>query len=142
MHIFTYGSLMFREVWNIVVGREFETVQGTLAGYSIFRVAGAAYPGIIAAAPGCAVRGLVYLDVDAASIARLDRFESDFYARLSLPIHCADGQQRDADAYTVPAQNRHVLTTEAWTAEWFASSGSLAEFIARYQGFSRLDGAG
>ena len=48
MHVFTYGSLMFPEVWRIVVGREFETVDGEVAGYSIFRVDDAEYPGITA----------------------------------------------------------------------------------------------
>ena len=104
MHVFTYGSLMFPEVWRIVVGREFETVEGTFAGHSIFRVRDAAFPGIIAAAGECFVRGLVYLDVDAASVERLDRFEDDFYARRSLSIDCRDGRRREADAYTVPAK--------------------------------------
>ena len=142
MHVFTYGSLMFPEVWRGVVGREFETVEGTLAGYSIFRVRDAAFPGIMPPASECFVRGLVYLDVDAASVERLDRFEDDFYDRRSISIDCRDGQRRDADAYMVPATNRHVLTAEPWTAESFVSSGGLADFIARFQGFSRLGGPG
>lgn len=141
-HVFTYGSLMFPEVWGIVVGREFKTVPGTLSGYSIFRVEGAAYPGIISAAPDSTVNGLIYLDVDAASIERLDRFEGDFYARLPLSISCADGQCRDADTYTISDKHLKILTSESWTAEWFASSGGLADFIAQYHGFSRLGGAG
>ena len=141
MHVFTYGSLMFPEVWNIVVGREFPTIRGTLSGYSIFRVEGAAYPGIIASTSDCSVGGLVYLDVDAASVERLDRFEGDFYARLPVSISCADGRCRNADAYTISDKHQHVLASEAWTAEWFASSGGLADFIAQYQGFSRLGGA-
>ena len=142
MHVFTYGTLMFPEVWQTVVGREFETVEGTAAGYAIFRVRDAVFPGIIAAAAESIVRGLVYLDVDAASVDRLDRFEDDFYERQSLSIDCGDGQRRAADAYVVPARNRHVLTAEPWTADSFVSSGGLADFIQRFQGFSRLGGAG
>ncbi len=140
-HVFTYGSLMFPEVWRIVVGREFETVEGTAAGYSIFRVRDAAFPGITAADGECSVRGLVYLDVDDASLVRLDRFEDTFYDRLNLQIACNDGERRGADAYVVPAKNRHVLTDEPWTAESFVSSGGLADFMRRFQGFSRLGGA-
>ena len=142
MHVFTYGSLMFSEVWQTVVGREFATVEGTVAGYSIYRVRDAVYPGIIAAADECVVRGLVYLDVDAASLARLDRFEDDFYDRQSLSIDCSDGQRRAADAYVVPAKYRRVLTAEPWDAAWFVSSGGLEDFIRRFQGFSRLGGEG
>src|SRR5262245_25048677 len=115
-HVFTYGSLMFPEVWRIVAGREFRTVEGVVSGYSIFRVKDAAYPGIVADA-GSVVRGLVYLDVDPQSLARLDTFEGEFYVRLSLPINCQDGDCRAADAYTIPDRNRHVLTAEPWTAE-------------------------
>ncbi len=140
MHVFTYGSLMFPEVWKTVVGREFETVEGTVAGYSVFRVRDAAFPGITATTEECRVPGLVYLNVDDSSLARLDRFEDDFYDRLSLPIDCKDGQRRAANAYVVPARNHHVLTSENWTAAAFASSGGLADFIARFQGFSRLGG--
>jgi len=141
MYVFTYGSLMFPDVWRIVVGREFETVEGTAAGYSIFRVRDAAFPGITAAAGETTVRGLIYLDVDDASLERLDRFEDTFYDRLNLQIDCNDGERRGADAYVVSAKNRHVLTDEPWTAESFVSSGGLADFMRRFQGFSRLGGA-
>jgi gamma-glutamylcyclotransferase (GGCT)/AIG2-like uncharacterized protein YtfP len=140
MHVFTYGSLMFPEVWRIVVGREFATVAGALAGYSIFRVADEPYPGITVSTPTSVVPGLIYLDVDAASIERLDRFEGDFYNRANVPIDCANGEQFTADAYIVRPQNRHLLTDEAWTPESFVASGGLAQFLARYQGFSWLEG--
>jgi gamma-glutamylcyclotransferase (GGCT)/AIG2-like uncharacterized protein YtfP len=142
MHVFTYGSLMFPEVWRSVVGKDFATIEGIAAGYSIFRVRDAAFPGITPASAGSSVTGLVYLDVDDESIARLDRFEDTFYDRLTLQIDCRSGGQREADAYVVPEKNRHVLTAEPWTAGWFESSGGLADFIARFQGFSRLGGAG
>jgi gamma-glutamylcyclotransferase (GGCT)/AIG2-like uncharacterized protein YtfP len=141
MHVFTYGSLMFPEVWRSVVGRDFATIAGTAAGYSIFRVRDVAFPGITPAGKGSSVAGLIYLDVDNESIARLDRFEDTFYDRLSIEIDCVDGERRLAGAYVVSAKNRHVLTAEPWTAEWFESSGGLADFIARFQGFSRLGGA-
>ena len=142
MHVFTYGSLMFPEVWRIVVGREFETVEGAVAGYSIFRVDEAEYPGITAAGGDGVVRGLVYLDVDDASVARLDRFEGSLYDRVNLPIVCVDGVLRTAEAYVISESNRHALTAEMWTAEEFVSSGGLAEFMLKYQGFSWLGGEG
>lgn len=142
MELFTYGSLMFPEVWSAVVGREFATIEGTASGYAIYRVRDAVFPAIVAARKESVVRGLVYLDVDDESIARLDRFEDDFYDRLEMAVDCADGKERTAGAYVVPPKNRHVITTEPWKAEWFVSSGGLADFIARFQGFSRLGGAG
>ena len=59
MHLFTYGSLMFAEVWQRVVGRSFATVPATLKGYDIFRVRGANFPGVVQASPTSEVCGIV-----------------------------------------------------------------------------------
>jgi gamma-glutamylcyclotransferase (GGCT)/AIG2-like uncharacterized protein YtfP len=142
MHVFTYGTLMFPEVWQLVVGRSFETVDGTAAGFDVFRVRDAGFPGIIEGTGACFVRGVVYLDVDSGSLERLDRFEDDFYERRSIPIDCSDGQQRTAEAYIVPAENRNVLTSEPWSRESFLASGGLEEFISRFAGFWRVAGSG
>jgi len=138
MHVFTYGTLMFPQVWQAVVGRTFHSVGGTAAGYAIYRVCNAVFPGIVAAAASDAVRGVVYLDVDASSVERLDRFEDDFYRRVTIDIACDDGFQRPADAYVVPLEHRLVLTDEIWQADDFVASGGLAEFIGRFAGFARL----
>src|SRR5262245_30774085 len=102
MHVFTYGTLTFPEVWQAVVGRMFETVAGTAPGFEVFRVRDAVFPGIAAGAGVCSVPGVVYLDVDSASTARLDRFEDEFYERRAIAIDCSDGQRRMAEAYVVP----------------------------------------
>jgi gamma-glutamylcyclotransferase (GGCT)/AIG2-like uncharacterized protein YtfP len=142
MHVFTYGTLMFSEVWQAVVGREFATVEATATGYAIYRVRDAVFPGIIAAGERDAVRGVVYLDVDPTSITRLDLFEDDFYRRESLWLSCDDGGRRAADAYVVPEQNRGVLTSETWQADRFVASGGLDTFIRRFEGFGRLSTSG
>jgi gamma-glutamylcyclotransferase (GGCT)/AIG2-like uncharacterized protein YtfP len=138
MHVFTYGTLMFPEVWQAVVGRSFDTVTGTAEGFEVFRVCDAVFPGIIAGKGRCSVLGIVYLGVDQESTGRLDRFEDDFYERQSIAIDCSDGQQRIAEAYVVPAANRNVLTSEPWARESFLASGGLEQFISRFAGFNRV----
>jgi gamma-glutamylcyclotransferase (GGCT)/AIG2-like uncharacterized protein YtfP len=138
MHVFTYGTLMFPEVWQAVVGSSFKSVEGTARGYAIYRVEGADFPGIAVATEDDAVPGVVYLDVDDASIARLDTFEDDFYERQGLWIECVDGQRRAAEAYVVPAQNRQVLSNEPWHRDTFLSTGGLEHFIQKFQGFGRV----
>jgi gamma-glutamylcyclotransferase (GGCT)/AIG2-like uncharacterized protein YtfP len=138
MNVFTYGTLMFPEVWRAVAGRDFASVAGTAAGCAIYRVAGAQFPGIVAAGDGDSVRGVVYLDVDETALARLDRFEDDFYERRELQIVCDDGRRRTAGAYVVPERNRAVLTDEVWNREEFVAQGHLRQFIERFAGFSRL----
>jgi gamma-glutamylcyclotransferase (GGCT)/AIG2-like uncharacterized protein YtfP len=140
MHVFTYGTLMFPEVWHAVVGRGFASARGTARGYAIYRVRDAVFPGIVAAGEPDIVQGVIYLDVDPGSLQRLDLFEDNFYRRQSLAIDCDDGQRRVADAYVVPPENRAVLTDEIWRADEFVASGGLAHFIRRFQGFARLAG--
>lgn len=140
MHVFTYGTLMFPEVWQAVVGRQFATIEGAVGGFAIYRVRDAVFPGIRTASATDAVRGTVYLDVDEASLERLDVFEGEFYVREQLTITCDDGQRRQADAYIVPAQNLTVLTDESWDRNQFVTSGGLDHFIRRYAGFSRIAG--
>ena len=164
LHLFTYGTLMFPEVWQAVVGKDFETTPAQLPGYQIFRVRDAVYPGIIATEPSgsdpisetipevpraemgraemgltpsprrfsklgsqpstldprlSTVPGLLYLNVDAPSIERLDRFEDDFYRRQTITVTCRDGQELAAEAYIVPQESRHVLTDEIMDSRRF-----------------------
>lgn len=128
---------MFPDIWTAVAGRSFATVEGTAAGYAIFRVRDAVFPGIVVAS-GSSVRGVVYLDVDLAAVDRLDRFEDDFYDRQSLTIDCDDGRQLVAGAYVVPPASRHVLTSEPWDLDSFVASGGLERFISRFAGFGRI----
>jgi gamma-glutamylcyclotransferase (GGCT)/AIG2-like uncharacterized protein YtfP len=138
MNVFTYGTLMFAEVWRAVAGRDFANLEGTAAGYAIYRVEGAQFPGILAVGGHECVRGVIYLDVDEAALARLDRFEDDFYERQTLWIDCDDGERRAAEAYVVPDRNRAVLSHEQWNKEDFVAAGHLAQFVQRFAGFSRL----
>jgi gamma-glutamylcyclotransferase (GGCT)/AIG2-like uncharacterized protein YtfP len=139
MHVFTYGTLMFPQVWKAVVGREFGSITGSASGYAIFRVRDAVFPGIVAAGDRDAVSGVLYLDVDQASLARLDLFEDDFYRRETLWVDCEDGQRRAANAYVVPPENRSVLTDQTWRPDEFVASGGLDHFIRRFQGFERIE---
>jgi gamma-glutamylcyclotransferase (GGCT)/AIG2-like uncharacterized protein YtfP len=142
MHVFTYGTLMFLDVWRTVVGREFRTVEGAAAGFAIFRVANAVFPGIVEVDAAAGVQGVVYLDVDERSVDRLDRFEDEFYERRTISIDCADGATRLAEAYVVPESKRGVLTTEPWERDTFRATGGLEKFIANFQGFGRVGESG
>jgi len=137
MHLFTYGTLIFPEVWQAVVGRPFATIAGHVSGYALHRVRDAVYPGMVATTTGAPVAGIVYLDVSDDAVARLDRFEDDFYQRCTVAVVCDDGRLREADTYLVPEQRRAELTDEPWTCQAFAESGDLSHFMARYKGFLR-----
>lgn len=138
MHIFTYGTLMFPEVWSEVVGQTFAMREASLCGFAIFRVRGAAYPGIVATTADSIVEGVVYLDVDSASIDRLDRFEGSMYRRQTVSIVTVDGSAMMAETYVVRDGHRQMLLDERWTRDEFLARGDLQRFIVRYEGFRHL----
>lgn len=101
LHVFTYGSLMFAPVWERVVQGRYRSLPAQLQGYVRLVVRGVSYPGIVER-EGAKVDGLLYLDVVAADLDRLDRFEGSEYARRDLVVSLPDGSQTTAAAYGLP----------------------------------------
>lgn len=124
-HIFTYGSLMFAQVWQPLVAGRYRSEPAVLSGYRRFAVPGVAYPGIVAA-PGQQVAGLLYRDVEADDLARLDLFEGAEYRRDALPVTLADGSALQAETYVWLDHAR--LSDAAWLPEAFR----LREFLRDY----------
>jgi gamma-glutamylcyclotransferase (GGCT)/AIG2-like uncharacterized protein YtfP len=129
MNLFTYGTLMFPEIWRRVVGREFPTLSATLAGYAVYCVANGVYPVMVVADPDEQVHGLIYLDVDAASMALLDEYESDLYERV-LVTACTEDRRIECETYVLPEARRSFASDEPWNAERFKSEG-LSDYLRR-----------
>jgi gamma-glutamylcyclotransferase (GGCT)/AIG2-like uncharacterized protein YtfP len=127
MNLFTYGSLMFPDVWFRVAGASFDTQPATLADFAAWRVRGETYPGL-APAPGETTRGMLYLDVTPDAAARLDAFEGPFYERIQVEPHLADGTRVPAFAYVVAPAHRHDLEPVRWDADAFQRL-HLAQFL-------------
>ena len=79
-HIFTYGSLMFAEVWQRVVRGSYRSAPATIVDHARYALRGETYPGMIAEAGGT-VLGVLYFAVDAQDLALLDAFEGTEYRR-------------------------------------------------------------
>ncbi len=116
------------EVMQAVAGREHGSVPAKANGYVRRYLAGRIYPGI-AVDLASSVEGKVYLDVDAAAIARLDYFEGPEYVRRKIDATLADGSTLAVEAYIVPAEKRHLLTDRPWQLEEFVAAG-LDDFLA------------
>ena len=116
-NVFTYGSLMFPEVWTRVVVGDYRSVRARLEGHARFEVRDQSYPGMVAQA-GSSVEGVLYLDVGDADFARLDHFEGDDYARASIEVACEDGIARAAETYVYRLRDR--LLNTLWQADRFA----------------------
>lgn len=119
MHLFTYGTLMFPEVWERIDVGNFQSEPATLPGFAIYRVKDAVFPGIVRAEPSDQVNGLVYFDLDEESLFELDAYESDLYERVPV-IAASEHGPIECTAYVIPDSNRGALTSEVWDAKWFA----------------------
>lgn len=127
MHLFTYGSLMFPDVWFRVAAATFPTQPATLSDFAAWKVRGETYPGL-APAPGEATTGVLHLDVTAEAAARLDDFEGPFYERTAVEVALADGARVAAFAYVVRPAHRHDLEPVRWQADEFRRR-HLAHFL-------------
>lgn len=127
MNVFTYGSLMFDQVWSRVVRGNYRRAEAVLPGHERRAVRGETYPGVIAA-PGASVAGVVYFDVAAADLARLDDFEGSPYERRSVVLELA-GQELPAEVYLIRDPGR--LEDSPWDVAGFERAG-IFEFLSGY----------
>ena len=132
-HVFTYGSLMFPDVWTLVVSGRYRSVAGTVRGHARFAVVDQTYPGMIVSSDA-QVDGVVHLDVDDADLARLDDFEGDDYRRGTVEVACADGSTRAAETYLYLPRDR--LLTSAWEPDAFAMERFHRDLLPRQARFA------
>ena len=115
-NVFTYGSLMFEEVWGKVVSGRYQSQAAILHDHRRYAITGVSYPAMVAM-PGEQVAGLLYLDVSADDMARLDAFEGDEYRRDALPVVLASGETVSAWTYVWLDHGR--LPDAPWLSEAF-----------------------
>ncbi|MCG6938464.1 MAG: gamma-glutamylcyclotransferase [Gammaproteobacteria bacterium] len=132
-NIFVYGTLLFEDVWNRVVRHRYEKLPAILPGYKRLSIKGKNYPGLVKSF-NSSVEGVVYFDVTAQDIKRLDKFEGRYYRKIPVRVLCKDGHKVNARAYVFNRRNRRLLGTSPWCPLNFQAR-YLSRFIARYRGF-------
>ena len=134
MNVFTYGSLMYDRVWSRVVTGHYARQNGVVQGFQRLRVKNEQYPGLIKGKGY--VEGVVYFDVSAEDMTRLDQFEGELYQRKVVEVVCDNGRGVTASVYVIRDLFRERLDGE-WSIAEFEQNG-LAEFEAKYVGFERM----
>jgi gamma-glutamylcyclotransferase (GGCT)/AIG2-like uncharacterized protein YtfP len=129
--LFVYGTLMFPEVLEVLLGRTPEMAPAALDGWRAAALADRVYPGLVAARPGLAAAGRVLLGLDHHERDVLDAFEEDeVYERR--PVVLADG--RPATTY-VWLDAAAVLPTD-WDPARFATD-HLPTYVAHWSTWRR-----
>lgn len=121
MHWFFFGSLLDRDVLDVVLGRASEDVvrrPGTLRGYRKLRVADESYPALRAdAAADARADGVVFSGFSDADMNRVCYFEGDEFELRPLPVDLDDGGR--VDALTFTATEKLLFSDQVWTlADW------------------------
>lgn len=137
MHIFTYGSLMFENVWKRVVLGEYENYMGTLHGFRRRCLKDETYPVAFEGSPHERIWGRVYLDLSKEDLMRLDIFEGSQYERKSEEIVLDSGKTIQADVYILRDEYYDRINDNPWDVEWFEYVG-MAQFLEKYQGFDEV----
>lgn len=136
-HVFTYGSLMFPEVWRCIVTQEYVSQEATILGYERRGVVGEHYPAVVAVKGSeerPSVSGTLYLNVNAKDLAALDVFEGEQYRRVTLPVVVGDGVLLDAEVYVWRRRFNARLSSYPWNLQHFKRHG-LTRFKRSYRGF-------
>jgi gamma-glutamylcyclotransferase (GGCT)/AIG2-like uncharacterized protein YtfP len=129
--LFVYGTLMFPDVLDVVLGRTPAMAPAALDGWRAAALADRVYPGLVAARPGVAAAGRVLLGLDDRERAVLDAFEEDdVYERR--PVVLADG--RAATTY-VWLDGAAVLAHD-WDPRRFANE-HLPTYVTRWSTWRR-----
>jgi gamma-glutamylcyclotransferase (GGCT)/AIG2-like uncharacterized protein YtfP len=128
-HVFTYGTLMFGEVWHRVVSGEYEAVRGWIRGYARYRIRGELHPALLQDAEAPPLEGVVYLDVGPDDLAALDRFETAAYRRRRVAVEL-EGRDR-ASAWVYVFVDPSWVERTAWDSARFQAEG-LAEFLRNH----------
>jgi hypothetical protein len=120
---------------EIVGGGPFASCPARLRGYRRRRLRGFVYPGVVPAA-GETTEGVLWHGLDSATLARVDRFEGELYARLFLEVELADGTTRAAFVYVLRPE-RHALVSDAPWSEPEFRARHLARYLAACRAFAR-----
>jgi gamma-glutamylcyclotransferase (GGCT)/AIG2-like uncharacterized protein YtfP len=117
--LFVYGSLLFPQVLEALLGRSPELTAAAAAGWRVAALTGRQYPGLLPSDRHAI--GILITDLTPDEWRVLDAFEDDVYELRRLALT----DTRHAWAYVCP-DDREALTDD-WDAERFA-----AEHLASY----------
>ncbi|HYD78527.1 MAG TPA: gamma-glutamylcyclotransferase family protein [Paucimonas sp.] len=125
MNVFTYGSLMFPEVWRRVVRGDYRSGAGIVADCRRYAIERETYPGMVREA-GAGVVGIVYFDVAADDLAALDVFEGADYRRETVAVRLENGAIVPAETYF------YLATARLLDTPWDPDAFQMQRFLDTY----------
>jgi gamma-glutamylcyclotransferase (GGCT)/AIG2-like uncharacterized protein YtfP len=134
MDLFTYGSLMFDEVWSRLVRGDYVRRPARLHGFTRRRIRDDVYPVIFRSDGEEWVDGVIYFGISDEDMRRLDAFEAYTYDRQTHTVIVEGREKYLAHAYVLKDSYRHLANEIEWDPQWFARE-ALPIFARNYRGF-------
>jgi len=104
---------MFLELMQALTGKSFMTKFGQLHGYAQFMIKEEGQSAMILF-PDRMVDGVVYLDMDEVSLAKIDAFQGKRFVREEVSIEGEGGEWLEASAYCLKLSRKSLLRGEEW----------------------------
>jgi gamma-glutamylcyclotransferase (GGCT)/AIG2-like uncharacterized protein YtfP len=128
MNLFAYGTLMWPEVLEAVIGKHLDGVPAVLHGYVRLRVKGEHYPAVVPSGSR-SVEGLLFKDLSDTDFEHLDRFEGEEYERTAVSLNGIEVQ-----VYVLSDASRDIADCVPWRPEDMKAH-HLTAFCREYKGW-------
>lgn len=117
--VFTYGSLMYPEVVQTILGRSIAATElrdATLEGYRRVAIPDRPYPTGVPV-PGFRIEGKLLGPITESELQKLDAYEESFYVRIAVSVTTHEGI-REALTY-IDGRSQLPFTLQNWDPEKF-----------------------
>jgi len=136
-NVFVYGSLMFKSVWQYVVRGAYQSTAASVYGFTRYAVKDEAFPAVLKTQPNDQLNGLLYFDVSASDLKKLDDYEGELYLRQTIkafyaqPDTPSNNKRKshtdellktsiDAAIYVIHPSQLAILSDQLWDVDAFA----------------------
>lgn len=111
-NLFTYGSLMCKDIMLQVSEENPKYEKALLHGFFCSKIHRETYPGIFRDGEHT-VDGIIYYDISPEALTKLDNFEGEYYQRTEITVRCSSSIEMPAATYVIKAQYHHLLNGQA-----------------------------
>ena len=129
--LFVYGTLLFKQVWQCIVGKEVSNEPAAAPNWARYYVKAKPYPGIKHQL-GSSVDGMLITGLNDEDWAKLDAFEDNIYSRQIIELIDNRGVSVCANAYVITNESAIYLSDKVWTPAEF-SRLQLDKFVSDLQ---------
>lgn len=131
-NLFVYGSLCLPKLMSFLAGRQLHGCPARLHGYASYFLQARDYPAL-RVATGRFTTGILYRNVPRRILNMIDRFEDDFYIRVSCRCELiSDREFLEAQVYVINLRSLASLSSKPWKMNPVKARSLIRKLTARH----------